>query len=191
LKDLVEIRWHARGGQGAKTATDFCAEAVISAGKYGQAFPEYGPERSGAPIRGFTRVSSQPVRRHCAVDEPDIIIVLDETLFASGDLCEGLKEGGVLIVNTPKSPSEIRQISGFKKGKVFTVDATKIALEEIGRNIPNMPMIGALAKTTSILKLEDIYSSVKHKFLKKMGEKIVQGNIEAIKRAYKEVKGDG
>lgn len=191
-EDLLEIRWHARGGQGAKTAATLLASVAIEEGKYGQGFPDYGPERMGAPIRGYTRLSTKPIRIHSAIYHPDVVVVLDPTLLDAVDVCEGLKDGGSVIVNTDESPEEIRNKLGLakEKAKVYTVDATRISIEEIGRPIPNTPMMGALVKVTGAIKLETVFRDIKKKFGKKFGEKIVQGNLNAIKRAYEEVRGE-
>ena len=145
---LLEIRWHGRGGQGAKTAAAMVAEVAIDAGKYAQAAPEYGAEREGAPIRAYTRISDRPIRVHDAIYYPDIVMVLDDTLLVSQSVGSGLSEDGILMVNTSKSPAEVRKLLGLKGGKVYTIDATTIALEEIKRPIPNTVMTGALCKVT-------------------------------------------
>ena len=184
--NMVEIRWHARGGQGSKTAAILVAAVALEEGKYGQGFPDYGPEREGAPMRAYTRISDAPIRVHSAVYLPDIIVVLDPTLLDSVPVADGLKEDGIVLVNTPTSPAEIRERIGFKTGKVFTLDATQIAIDEIGRNIPNTPMMGALMRAVPLLKIETIKKDVEKK-LKSKGDRIVQGNHRAIQRAYEEV----
>jgi len=189
-ENLTEIRWHGRGGQGAKTAATMVAEAALEEGKYSQGFPEYGPERMGAPIRGYTRISDGPIRLHCPITAPDVVVVLDPTLIATEELAEGLKEGGAVIVNAHESPAAIRKQLGIEHGKVYTVDATKIAIEEIGRPIPNTPMIGALIKVSGSMKLDTIFHDIEKKFLKKLGERGVRGNVNAVKRAYQEVQGE-
>lgn len=190
MAELVEIRWHGRGGQGAKTAATFLAAAVIKEGKFGQGFPEYGPERMGAPMRGFTRISDEPIRLHCSISEPDMVVVLDPTLLDVVDVKDGLKEDGIILVNTPKSPSEIRQKIGLEGRKVYTIDATRVSLETIGRAIPNTPMLGALIKTSGIMDIETIYEDIREKFSHKFSDKVVQGNVNAIKRAYEEVRSE-
>ncbi len=190
MKDLIEIRWHGRGGQGAKTAALLLAEAAVEEGKYGQGFPDYGPERMGAPIRSFNRISGKPIYLHCHVSEPDMVVVLDDSLLDTVDVTDGLDEDGVLLVNSTKSPSEIREKTKLKGGKLYTIDATGISMDELGRPIPNTPMIGALLKATDLLDIELLLSGVRHKFSGKFSDKIVQGNIRAIKRAYEEVKED-
>jgi pyruvate ferredoxin oxidoreductase gamma subunit len=187
VTQLTEIRWHARGGQGAKTASTFLAEAAIKAGKYSQGFPDYGPERMGAPMRGFTRIGEEPVRLHCAIDEPDIVIVLDETLLDTVDVCVGLPEDGLLIVNTAKDPETVRSKINWDGKKMCLIDASKIALDEIGRPIPNTPMLGALIKVAELISLEVLLDDITSKFSKKFAKRVVDGNLSAIKRAYEEV----
>ena len=184
---MTEIRWHARGGQGAKTAATLIAAVALEEGKFSQGFPDYGPEREGAPIRGYTRISDSPVRVHSAIYHPDIVVVLDASLLESVDVTEGLKEGGVVLLNSSKDPAAIRGQLGLKGGKVYTVDASQIAIDEIGRPIPNTPMMGALVKIMPILKIETILADVEKKF-KSKGDRIVQGNSRAIRRAFEEVK---
>jgi len=184
---LTEIRWHGRGGQGAKTAATLIAAVALEEGKYSQGFPDYGPEREGAPIRGYTRISDSPVLVHSAVYNPDIVVVLDATLLEAVDVTEGLKEGGTVLVNTPEEPAAIRERLGVRGGKVYTVDATQIAIDEIGRPIPNTPMMGALMRVMPILKLDTVLADVEKKF-KSKGDRIVQGNFRAIRRAFEEVK---
>jgi len=187
-KSLFEVRWHGRGGQGAKTAAQFLAEAALDAGKYIQAFPEYGPERAGAPIKAYTRVSDTPINIHSGVTNPEVVVVIDPTLVDIADVTEGLGADGVLLVNTNKSPKEIRDKVNFRKGKVATCDATKIALETMGIPMPNTPMLGALLKVVPIVPMDKLEEQVKKKFLKKIGQKKTDSNIAAIKRAYEEVK---
>ena len=184
---MVEIRWHARGGQGAKTAATLVAAVALEEGKFSQGFPDYGPEREGAPIRGYTRISDTPVQVHSAIYEPDIVVVLDSSLLDSVDVAEGLKPGGSILVNSADSPGGIRRKLGLKDAKVYTVDATQISIDEIGRAIPNTPMMGALMKIMPVLKIDTILHDVEKKF-KSKGEKIVQGNFRAIRRAFEEVK---
>lgn len=187
---LTEIRWHGRGGQGAKTAATLVAEVALNEGKYSQGFPEYGPERMGAPIRGYTRISEEPIRLHCPIAHPDVVVVLDATLLVTQNVAEGIEEDGAIIVNTPESPAAIRERLGIDHGRIYTVNATQIAIEEIGRPIPNTPMIGALIKVGGFLQLETVYKDIEKKFLKKLGERGVQGNINAVKRAYEEVQSE-
>jgi pyruvate ferredoxin oxidoreductase gamma subunit len=188
MKTMTEIRWHGRGGQGVKTACEFVAAIAIHEGKFSQGFPEYGPERSGAPMKGFTRISSENIREHCTVYHPDVVVVLDESLFVSEDVCDGLSEGGAVIINTTRAPKEF---AGRCRGAVWTVDATRIALDEIGRPIPNMPMVGALAKVSGMLDLDAICEGVRQEFSKKFDQTTIEGNLRALRRAYDEVRHNG
>ncbi|MCK4430312.1 MAG: 2-oxoacid:acceptor oxidoreductase family protein, partial [Candidatus Aminicenantes bacterium] len=156
MADLIEVRWHGRGGQGAKTASQLLAGAALDEDMYIQAFSEYGPERMGAPIQSFTRISKEPIMIHCHVTDPEVVVVLDPTLLGTVDVASGLSEEGKLIVNTNKSPSDIRKETGLKGARIYTVDATQIALDCLGRPIPNTPMIGALIKVTELIKIENL-----------------------------------
>jgi len=187
MKETIEIRWHGRGGQGAKTAAQFLAEAALDAGKFIQAFPEYGPERAGAPMRAFTRISDKPITVHSGVTNPDAVVVIDPTLINS-EVLEGLADTGALVMNSEKDPQTMRKTLNFSGGKVATVDATKISLEVLGLPMPNTPMIGALLKTMAVVSMDSVNEQVKKKFLKKLGEEKTNANILAIKRAYEEVK---
>ncbi len=187
MKELIEVRWHGRGGQGAKTAAQFLAEAALDSGKFIQAFPEYGPERAGAPMRAYTRISDKPINIHSSVVHPDAVVVIDCTLLTR-EVLEGLPEDGILVVNTHESPADIRKKLCHAVGKVAVVDATKIALDTIKTPMTNTPMLGALLKVVPVVKLEDIQEKIKNKFLKKIGEKKTEANLEAIRRAYDEVK---
>ena len=187
MKDLIEVRWHGRGGQGAKTAAQFLAEAAMEAGKKIQAFPEYGPERAGAPIRTYTRISDKPINLHCSVTNPEYVVVIDPTLVGP-KVVEGLGDQGVLIVNSTESIDVLRKKTGFKKGKVASVDATQISLDTLGRSMPNMPMLGALLKIAPLVELDVLHEKIKAKFLKKIGEEKTKANIAGIKRAFEEVK---
>ena len=187
---LLEIRWHGRGGQGAKTAAAMVAEVAIDAGKYAQAAPEYGAEREGAPIRAYTRISDHAIRVHDAIYFPDIVIVLDETLLESQDVTSGLTEEGILLVNTAKSPGEVRKLLGLKTGKVYTIDATTIALEEIKRPIPNTVMTGALCKVSGVVDADHIKEDIDKKLGGKLSEDMLKGNYRAVERAFEEVRGE-
>ena len=187
---LLEIRWHGRGGQGAKTAAAMVAEVAIDAGKYAQAAPEYGAEREGAPIRAYTRISDRAIRVHDAIYFPDIVIVLDDTLLESQNVSSGLTEDGILLVNTSKSPAEVRKLLGLKTGKVYTIDATTIALEEIKRPIPNTVMTGALCKVTGVVDAEHIKEDINKKLGGKLSEDMLKGNYRAVERAFEELRGD-
>ncbi len=188
--EFVQIRWHARGGQGAKTAAGMVAEVAVAAGKNAQAAPEYGAEREGAPIKAYTRISDQPIRVHDAIYFPNVIVVLDETLLRSEDVEEGLVEDGSLLVNTKRSPAEVRQQLGLEGRTIYTIDATGIALEEIGRPIPNTVMIGALLSVTGAAEVEQIEDSIHKKFGAKLSEGMLQGNINAVRRACEEIKSE-
>ena len=191
MKDLTEIRWHGRGGQGAKTAALLLADAALASGKYIQAFPEYGPERMGAPVASFNRISSNPICLHSGVTNPKIVIVLDPTLMDSVDVTEGMPSDGTLLINTEKSPADLKVEFGIATGiKICTVDASKISTETIGRDIPNTPMLGALIKATGILDFKEMLDDTKKKLEKKFKTKpeVVAGNLKAIERAYNEVK---
>lgn len=189
-EQMLEIRWHGRGGQGAKTVATFLAEVCIKEGKHSQGFPEYGPERSGAPMRGYTRVCDKEIRIHSSVENPDVVVVLDETLLDAVDVCEGLTEEGVILVNTAKTPTELRSKLGLEGREVYSISATQIALDELGKNIPNTPMMGALLKVTGVISLETLVEEFGTSFVKKFSQKIIEGNLKAIKRAYEEVKGE-
>ncbi|MCK5282841.1 MAG: 2-oxoacid:acceptor oxidoreductase family protein [Nanoarchaeota archaeon] len=187
MKDIFEIRIHGRGGQGAKTASQFIAEAALGKGKFIQSFPEYGPERAGAPMKAFARISDKPIHSYAPVVNPDVVMVIDPTLLETVNVADGLSEDGVLIVNTPKDTQWAQEKTGFK-GKCMAVDATKIAFEAVGKNLPNTPMIGALIKATNCITLDAITESIKKKFLKKLGEEKTQATIDAVKKAHDEVK---
>ncbi len=189
MKKMTEIIWHGRGGQGAKTAATMLAAMAIHEGKYSQGSPEYGPERQGAPMKGYTRISSDPVRIHSSIREGDVAVVLDATLLKTVDVLGQLKPDGVLIVNTTKSPDELRAELGAPPSvKVHTVDATGISIAELKRNLPNTPLLGALVKVTGILSLDTVVEDARVKFGKKFSSDVVEGNIRAIERAYREVK---
>ncbi len=192
MEKIFEIRWHGRGGQGAKTAALLFGDACLSTGKYIQAFPEYGPERMGAPVASFNRISSSPIRIHSGIENPDVVVVLDFTLIDQINVCEGLSEkDGILLVNTPLSPDMVKEKIGFS-GRIYTVDASRIAIETIGRDIPNTPMMGALVKVTGILTLEELLHDTRKKLEVKFRNRpeVIEGNLKAIERAYNEVKGD-
>ena len=189
MAETVEIRWHGRGGQGTVTAAKVLADACLSGGRHVQAFPEYGPERAGAPLRAYNRISSKELRMHCPVLEPDIVAVADATLLDSINTAEGAKDNTIFLVNTTKDPKEVRtKLNAGKTQKVFTVDATKIAIDCFGRAMPNSPMLGAVCKITGLITLEHLLEDVKKSFGKKFSQKIIDGNLEATKRGYEEVK---
>lgn len=168
------------------------AEAASSVGKYIQGFPEYGPERMGAPVLAFTRISDEPIDVHCHVTEPQIVVVLDPTLLAKGDVTQGVPEDGIILINTDKSPAEMRQAMKLSGRKIYTVNASRIAEETIGRPIPNTPLMGALIKITGIMSLDALLEDTQKKLEKKFAGRpeVVEGNLKAVRRAYEEVQGE-
>lgn len=188
---LTEIRWHGRGGQGAKTASQLLAEAASAAGMYVQGFPEYGPERMGAPIQAFNRYSDQPIALHCHVTEPDVVAVLDPSLLGPA-VIKGLSDTGALLVNTSDSPATVRAKTGLKIGRVYTVDASTISVETIGRDIPNTPMMGALIKATDFMAYDQFMIVMRQLLEDKFKSKtsVIEGNLKAIQRAYEEVQSE-
>ena len=188
MSETTEIRWHGRGGQGTVTAAKVLADACLSGGRHVQAFPEYGPERAGAPLRAYNRVSSRELRMHCPVLNPDVVAVVDATLLDSINIAEGAKENTSFIINTTKDPKEIRtSLNAGPKQRVITVDATKIAIDCFGRPLPNSPMLGALCKVTGLITLDALLEDVKKSFGKKFSQKIIDGNLDATRRGYEEV----
>ena len=187
MQEMIEIRWHGRGGQGVVTASKLLAESAMANDKYFQAFPDYGPERMGAPIRAFTRLSPHPITIHSQVHEPDIVVVLDPTLLGSVAVTDGLKDGGTLLVNTSLSPDKVRAATGFHGGRVFTVDASHIALQEMAREITNTPMLGASARATGLFDIEVMAEELRAWFGKKLSPEAVEANIRAMRRAAEEV----
>jgi pyruvate ferredoxin oxidoreductase gamma subunit len=188
---LVEIRWHGRGGQGAKTASLLLADAAFNTGKYIQGFPEYGPERMGAPITAYNRISDDKIRIHSNVYEPDYVVVVDETLLTVIDVTSGLKESGAIIINTDKAPEDVKKHLKGYNGKVCTVDARKISEEVLGKYFPNTPMLGAVIKVSNIMGEEEFMKDAKESFAHKFASKpeVIEGNMKAIQRAMQEVKG--
>jgi len=187
----VEIRWHGRGGQGAKTASLLLAEAAFNTGKYIQGFPEYGPERMGAPITAYNRIADSKIRIHSNIYEPDYVVVVDESLIKDVDVAAGLKKEGAILVNTEKDPAEIKkQLKGYE-GRVYSVDARTISIDTLGRYFPNTPMLGAIIKVSEIMKEDEFLSSMEESFKHKFASKpeVIEGNMKAIKRALQEVKG--
>ena len=189
-KQMLEIRWHGRGGQGAVTASKMLAESAMTLGKFIQAFPEYGSERQGAPIKSFTRISDQKIRYHSQVTTPDVVLVLDPTLLGVVDVTEGLGEEGILIINTPASPAEIRKQMKLKGRKLYTVDATGISIRHLGKPIPNTPMVGAVVGITKFLSPQAVADDFRVKFKDKFRPEIVEGNVKCIMDATTEVKSE-
>ena len=190
MDNMIEIRWHGRGGQGAKTASLLLADAAFNTGKYIQGFPEYGPERMGAPLTAYNRVSDTPIRIHSNIYYPDYVVVVDDTLLESVDVTAGLKETGAIVINTTKSEDYLRKALKGYKGDIYTIDARKISEEALGKYFPNTPMLAAIIKVSKIMTdeelLEDMKGSFKHKFAKK--PEVIDGNMKALEMALKEVK---
>ncbi len=185
----IEIRWHGRGGQGIVTAAKVLAEACLSGGGYVQAFPEYGPERAGAPIRAFNRVSEKVIRMYGPILHPKVVSIADATLIDAVNVTEGVPDDAIFIVNTSKDPKEVRKkLKAKDSQKVYTVDATRIAIDSFGRPLPNSSMLGAICKATAIIDMDTLLDNVKKSFGKKFAQKIIDGNLEATKRGYEEVK---
>lgn len=182
----TEICWHGRGGQGVVTANEILAESAIYSGKYVKAFPEFGPERMGAPIRAFARISDEPVRVHTQVYEPDIVIVIDPTLIGKVDVAKGLRKGGFILANYEGSPAELQKAIGTR-AECHTVNATKIAVEEIGKPLVNTSMLGALVKIRPIISYGEMEDHIMDKFTGKLSDKVIVKNLTSLKRAYEEV----
>ena len=187
MATLTEVRWHGRGGQGAKTASYIMAVAAAEAGWQVQAFPAYGPERRGAPMRSYVRISDGPIRLRSGITNPEIVVVLDPSLLGTEDVAAGVAEDGIIIVNSSESPQQMRQLLGNPPAQVCTVDATQIALDTMGRNIPNTPMLGAVAKVAEVLALEGMKAAVTKQLGAKLSSAVVEGNLQAVQRAYEEV----
>ncbi|RJQ50067.1 MAG: pyruvate synthase [Nitrospiraceae bacterium] len=189
MAKAIEIRWHGRGGQGTVTAAKVLADACLSGGGYVQAFPEYGPERAGAPIRAFNRISEHVIRMYGPVLHPKVVSIADATLMDAVNVTEGVPDDAIFLVNTSKDPKEVRQkLKAKDTQKVYSVDATKIALDCFGRPLPNSSMLGALCKVTGVVGLDVLKENVKKSFGKKFAQKIIDGNLEATQRGYEEVK---
>ena len=190
MNNMIEIRWHGRGGQGAKTASLLLADAAFNTGKFIQGFPEYGPERMGAPITAYNRISSSPSRVHSNIYEPDYVVVVDDTLLETVPVTEGLKTSGAIIINTTKTGDELKPLLNGYSGKVYTIDARKVSEEALGKYLPNTPMLASIVKVSEIMTekefLDDMEGSFKHKFAKK--PEVIEGNMKALELALKEVK---
>ena len=187
---LTEIRWHGRGGQGAVTAAKMVAELALGQRKYFQAFPEYGPERSGAPIVAFTRVSDDPIQVYSGVEHPQIVVVLDPSLLSIVDVTKGAPDDAIVLVNSEMSPAELRKHYGLEGFHYYTIAATRIAVETIRRPIPNTPMVGALTRITGLFPISEVVAFLREDFGKKFPPKVVEGNIAAITRSYEEVQAE-
>jgi 2-oxoacid:acceptor oxidoreductase gamma subunit (pyruvate/2-ketoisovalerate family) len=185
LKSILEFRWHGRGGQGAWTASELLARTALSEGKFIQSFPEFGPERMGAPVTAFTRISSEPIRIHCAVYDPDVVAVLDSTLLKTVPVTAGLnREDDVIVINSSDEPAKLRKELRIEKGRIWTIPATEIALRVLGSPITNTAMLGAVARATAVVSMAGIEKIVKERFRTDVAEK----NIAVIRQAYEEVK---
>ena len=189
MNELIEIRWHGRGGQGAKTASLLLADAAFNTGKYIQGFPEYGPERLGAPITAYNRISTKPITIHSNIYEPDYVVVVDDTLLESVDVTAGLKPTGAIVINTTKDSEFLKEHLKGYEGEIYKIDARKISMETLGKYFPNTPMLAAIVKVSKIMTdeefLNDMQGSFKHKFAKK--PEVIEGNMKALEMALKEV----
>ena len=190
MKDLIEIRWHGRGGQGAKTASLLLADAAFNTGKFIQGFPEYGPERMGAPITAYNRISVNPIRIHSNIYEPDFVVVVDDTLLSSVDVTAGLKKEGAIVINTTKTIDELRPLLKGYEGRVFAIDARTVSEEALGKYFPNTPMLASIVKVSEVMSekdfIKDMEGSFKHKFAKK--PEVIEGNMKALTLALEQVK---
>lgn len=189
MENLIEIRWHGRGGQGAKTASLLLADAAFNTGKYIQGFPEYGPERMGAPITAYNRISNEPITIHSNIYEPDYVVVVDDTLLESVDVTAGLKSTGAIVINTTKDNEYLKEKLNGYNGSIYKIDARKISIEALGKYFPNTPMLAAIVKVSNIMNeqefLDDMIGSFKHKFAKK--PEVIEGNMKALEIALKEI----
>ncbi|MDR3294681.1 MAG: 2-oxoacid:acceptor oxidoreductase family protein [Clostridiales Family XIII bacterium] len=184
---MIEIRWHGRGGQGAKTAALLLADAAFSTGMYVQGFPEYGPERMGAPITAYNRLDSLPIRVHSNIYDPDIVVVVDESLVGPVDVTAGLKSSGAVIVNTDQTPACVRKLFAGYGGALYAIDARDISLRSMGRNLPNTPLLAAVVKVSGIMEEQDFLDNMKESFAHKFSSKpeVIEGNMNAIREAWR------
>jgi len=189
MNDLIEIRWHGRGGQGAKTACLLLADAAFNTGKYIQGFPEYGPERMGAPITAYNRISNSPITIHSAIYEPNYVVVVDDTLLDTVDVTAGLKEDGAIVINTTNDAETLKKKLNGYKGGIYTIDARSISIDALGKYFPNTPMLAAIVKVSGVIPedqfLSDMEGSFKHKFAKK--PEVIDGNMKALKNTLEKV----
>ena len=189
MNDLIEIRWHGRGGQGAKTACLLLADAAFNTGKYIQGFPEYGPERMGAPITAYNRISNSPITIHSAIYEPNYVVVVDDTLLDTVDVTAGLKEDGAIVINTTNDAETLKKKLNGYKGGIYTIDARSISIDALGKYFPNTPMLAAIVKVSGVIPedqfLADMEGSFKHKFAKK--PEVIDGNMKALKNTSEKV----
>lgn len=192
MNQTVEIRWHGRGGQGAKTAALLLADVAFKTGKYVQGFPEYGPERMGAPITAYNRISDNEIRVHSNIYDPDFVVVVDEGLLESVDVCNGLSPQGAIVINSARTPAEIRsELKGYS-GRVYTINARRVSVACLGRYFPNTPMLAAIVKVSGVMEhdafLTEMENAFNHKFSSK--PEVIAGNMNALKMAFEEVKGE-
>jgi pyruvate ferredoxin oxidoreductase gamma subunit len=191
MSNYLEVRWHGRGGQGTVTGAKTLAEAILNVGKHIQAFPEYGPERRGAPVRVFNRFSDHPIRMHTPVKAPDVVIVVDPTLVGAADLTGGAKDEAIFLINSTEEAAVLRKKLALKPSqKLYIIPATKISVDEIGRALPNVPMLGGFAKAVTIIGIEELLKEMRLSFEGKFPEKIIEGNLSATRRGYEEAKSD-
>ena len=190
MSNMIEIRWHGRGGQGAKTASLLLADAAFNTGKYIQGFPEYGPERMGAPITAYNRISDMPIRIHSNIYEPDYVVVVDDTLLEAVNVTAGLKDTGAIIINTTKSFEELKPLLNGYSGKVYTIDARKVSEEALGKYFPNTPMLAAIVKVSNIMETDEFLNSMRDSFAHKFAKKpeVIDGNMKALELALNEIK---
>lgn len=191
MKDVVEFRWHGRGGQGAKTAALLLADVAFKTGKYVQGFPEYGPERMGAPITAYNRIGDNEIRVHSNIYHPNFVVVVDEGLLESVDVAKGIKDGGAVVVNSSRSPEEVRNEIRDFDGKVYTIDAKKVSVTCLGKYFPNTPMLAAAVKISGVMDKDEFLREMEASFMHKFASKpeVIEGNMNALKMAFEEVKG--
>jgi pyruvate ferredoxin oxidoreductase gamma subunit len=187
LPGMIEIRWHSRAGQGAVTAAETLASAALREGRHVQAFPEFGPERMGAPLRAFNRVSPYPIRIHGVIEEAQVVIVVDPSLLGAVPVDANLAPTGIILANTTQAIADVRRLLKLNGQRVACVDATRIAVECFGMQKPNTPMLGAVARATGLVRLDSLLVEVEETFSKKFSSRIVEGNLNAVRRAYEEV----
>ena len=191
MENCVEIRWHGRGGQGAKTAALLLADVAFKTGSFVQGFPEYGPERMGAPITAYNRISNEEIRVHSNIYHPNFVVVVDEGLLESVDVAKGIKPGGAIIVNSTRTPAEVRNEIRDFDGRVYTIDAKKVSVACLGKYFPNTPMLAATVKVSGVMEkdtfLNEMEASFNHKFASK--PEVIEGNMNALKMAFEEVQG--
>jgi pyruvate ferredoxin oxidoreductase gamma subunit len=188
MKGITEIRWHGRAGQGTVSAAKILADTAMAAGDYVQAFPEYGPEREGAPLRAYNRISKRKFSIYCEIEHPGVIVVIDPTLLDPVDVTDGATSETVFLVNSPKCVADLKAAHPqLKPYKVWTVDATNISLAALGRSFPNTPTLGALAKVSGVIGLETLLENVKGILGKKLSAEVIEKNLSIVRRGFEEV----